>query len=310
MEKKTEFTKCDGISIGFQNVNGINDYEKRTKVEDTLKSLNLDLIVLLDTRLGKVRQRKQLQMDQWKPYFAGNESGKRGIKVLLKPSSSFVVKKFESDTEGNYIILECVIQDVPTLVVGTYGPNDDKEDWWADLQTKIESKGYLHVILAGDINLVIDPDMDCKGYSHIWFPKKRKLINDWMANDTYIDTFRDLYPDKREYSWTPYTDDQVKKGKKQSRIDVIFTSPTMLSYVTDMKYEKQYIGLDHKVAIINFDYLGFKAGKGSFRTPPHLVKDDVYCKLIIGAIKHAFNDSSIEPVPNEWYTISQPQNII
>ena len=104
-------------------------------------------------------------------------------------------------------------QDIPTLIVGVYGPNDDEDKWWLELQEKIETKNYLHVILGGDINLVIDPEIDCKGYSHSWFPKKRKLFNDWLNGDVYIDAFRDLYPKKREYSWSPFVEDQKKKER-------------------------------------------------------------------------------------------------
>ena len=188
------------MKIAFQNVNGICDDGKRAEVENALRDLNYDLIFLLDTRLGEKKQKSQLQKEKWKPYFSGNRQGKRGIKAFLNPNSPIKVKKFHSDPQGNFLILECIIQDTPTVVTGIYGPNDDDTDWWTRLHNKIELLRYQNVIMGGDTNIILDHEKDSKGYKRVWYPNKRRLFNDWFDSDIYIDVYRDLYPHQEEYS--------------------------------------------------------------------------------------------------------------
>jgi hypothetical protein len=78
---------------------------------------------------------------------------------------------FEKDTEGNLLILNCSICD---NLVNIYGPKRDTSNFYNYVSKKMSKFEDSIFILAGDFNLVLNPDADSFNYLHLNNPKKEK----------------------------------------------------------------------------------------------------------------------------------------
>ena len=58
-----------------------------------------------------------------------------------------------------------------------------------------------YVIICGDFNLTLDPDMDSKNYVNINNPRARNTLIEMMETYELIDAFRHFHPDTRRYTW-------------------------------------------------------------------------------------------------------------
>ena len=52
-----------------------------------------------------------------------------------------------------------------------------------------------------DFNLVIDLDLDDQNYLHVNNPKSRDVVLEQLIERSFIDPFRELYPDLHRYTW-------------------------------------------------------------------------------------------------------------
>ena len=58
-----------------------------------------------------------------------------------------------------------------------------------------------HQILIGDFNTTLDLDLVRVNYKADGHRRSRKIINSWLDSELYIDTYRHLNPNTREYTW-------------------------------------------------------------------------------------------------------------
>ena len=78
-------------------------------------------------------------------------------------------------------------------------------------------------IICGDFYLVLNTDLDYDNYKHINNIKSRNKVLELIQDKHLIDTFRELNPDTRMYSW------RKNKPFHQSRLDLILISEDLLS---------------------------------------------------------------------------------
>ena len=81
--------------------------------------------------------------------------------------------------------------------------------------------------MLGDYNVVLNPHLDCIGYTGDPHKRGRVPINYHIDNEIIFDVFRELNPVAREYTWN------VKSMSKRSRLDHMLVSPTFLNNVKE-----------------------------------------------------------------------------
>ena len=80
--------------------------------------------------------------------------------VLLNTNFEHKVERVSSDVNGNYIILDINIEGEKFTLVNLYGPNDDKPKFYKEIRQKCNAFQNDKIIICGDWNLVINPDLD------------------------------------------------------------------------------------------------------------------------------------------------------
>ena len=76
-----------------------------------------------------------------------------------------------------------------------YGPNRDSPEFYNIIKSDIE-RFVNPVILAGDFNLVLDPNMDLLNYRNINKPLARNKVHELISNCNLIDVWRELNAEK------------------------------------------------------------------------------------------------------------------
>lgn len=106
------------------------------------------------------------------------------------------------------------------MLINLYGPNEDKPKFYKELRQKYKSFNDENIIMCGDWNFVINPDLDTNNYLHINKPRARKEVLDSIIEiDGFLDIYRIHNDEKREYTWS-----RRNPIRKQARLDFFLIS--------------------------------------------------------------------------------------
>lgn len=106
------------------------------------------------------------------------------------------------DDSGNYLILVVEIEDIPFILINTYGPNNDRPQFYSELKSKIEDiYTSQHIILGGDFNLILDKDLDSLYYQNLNNLKARTEVFKLIDTFNVKDVFREQCPFLKRYTW-------------------------------------------------------------------------------------------------------------
>ena len=123
--------------------------------------------------------------------------------ILMNNNFEYKVERVKTDKNDNYIILEVNIQGKRLTLVNLYGPNQENPNFYTNIKQKVSEFENDQVIMCGDWNFVLDPDLDYNNYLHINKPKAR-LINqkqDYIEEENLLDVWRVSNEDSRKYTW-------------------------------------------------------------------------------------------------------------
>ena len=101
-------------------------------------------------------------------------------------------------------------------LVNIYGTNDDKPNFYTNLQESVLEYNNEHVIFCGDWNLVLDQNLDTEIYRNINNPRAREIVLRILEENEYIDVWRVLNENKRSFTWR-----RLNLVRKQARLDFL-----------------------------------------------------------------------------------------
>lgn len=128
--------------------------------------------------------------------------------ILFNSNFEFNIHKIEKDDNGNKLVLDVTIEGTRLTLINIYGPNRDEPGFYQDILNNIIA--YENpVILAGDFNLVLNPDIDLHDYINVNNPKARDQVLNMMFECNLLDVWRELNLEKYQYTWRRKI--QVKK---------------------------------------------------------------------------------------------------
>ena len=185
---------------------------------------------------------------------SAEKKGYSGTLVLSKNeplSVSYGMGIPEHDTEGRIIALEFE----HFYYINVYTPNSQRGLLRLDYRMTWEDafRGYLGnfakpVVVCGDLNVAhkeIDlthpkPNVKNTGFT----PEERAKMTELLAAG-YVDTFRHLYPDKKEaYSWWSYMG-QARQKNVGWRIDYFLVSKALANGIKEASISPEILGSDH-----------------------------------------------------------------
>jgi exodeoxyribonuclease-3 len=238
------------------NVNGIRSVFKTT-FRDWLADNNPDIVCLQEIKADFKELPKEFsQIDGYYAFFNSSplKKGHSGTAIYTKIKPLSVETKLgieRFDDEGRCIKL--TFKDL--ILFNFYIPNGGRDQH--DMQYKLgvykklfpifQSLTNNNVILAGDFNIAhteLDLYYPKQNQNNTMFtPKEREQIARLLSLG-YFDTFRDKYPGKKAYTWWPYMSD-LRERDIGWRIDYLFVTKPIASFVKDAFIQKEILGSDH-----------------------------------------------------------------
>ena len=140
----------------------------------------------------------QIWEAEWggKVYFSHGSSHSKDVMTLVTPNLDVKVEKCIQDTNGRFLILDLLIDELHLILVNIYAPNDANQQvtFFKELENQLEDFAQENIIIAGDFNCALSEN-DKKGGNSVW--KKSIVIKEvqHLANlYNLTDIWRDRTP--------------------------------------------------------------------------------------------------------------------
>ncbi|NMO96356.1 exodeoxyribonuclease III [Paenibacillus lemnae] len=236
------------------NVNGLRACVTKGFM-DVFKEMDADLFCLQETKLQDGQIELDLGPDYEQYWNYALKKGYSGTAVFsrMKPLSVRYGMEEDSEPEGRMITLEFE----EFYLVNVYTPNAKRDlsrlpyrlEWEDRFRRYVLQLNELKpVILCGDLN-VAHQEIDLKnaksnlGNSGFTLEERGKMT-DLLASG-FIDTFRQLYPDRGDvYSWWSYMP-KVRERNIGWRIDYVLMSAALSDRLKDADIHCHVAGSDH-----------------------------------------------------------------
>ncbi len=244
------------------NVNGIRACVQKGFL-DYFNEVDADIFCIQESKM----QQGQLKLDL-EGYFQywnfAKRKGYSGTAIFTKEEPISVVNGLgieEHDEEGRVITLE--FNDY--FFVTVYTPNSQNELKRLDYRMTWEEafREYLlklkekkSVVVCGDMNVAhqeIDIKNPASNHKNAGFTDEERDKFSILLDSGFVDSFRSLYPDKKDvYSWWSYRF-QARSRNAGWRIDYFLVSEDAKEKIVDAKIHTDIMGSDHCPIELDFE---------------------------------------------------------
>lgn len=233
------------------NVNGIRAVVNKG-FYDFFNEVNADIFCVQETKLQEEQVDESLK--SLREYNYWNSAVKKGYSGTATFSKTKPISvKFGEDDEGRVITCEYE----KFYQVNCYTPNSKRElerlsfrmEWEDKIRKYLKELDKVKpVIYCGDFN-VAHNEIDLKNpntnHRNAGFTDEERDKMTKLLDSGFIDTFRYLYPDKKdEYTWWSYMFHAREKNVGW-RIDYFIVSDRIKDKIIDAKIHKDILGSDH-----------------------------------------------------------------
>ena len=255
------------------NCQGLQNKNKRMDVIDYFQKTKAAIICLQDTHWTPSDESNVRTIWKGDCILNGCSSNSRGVAILFNTNFEYKILSVHKDTEGNMLSVDINIGEISITLINIYGPNRDSPDFFGKIKAIIETSNQMYTIICGDLNLVLNPQLDCDQYKHVNNPKSRDTVIELMNTFDLKDTFRLMHPFLRRYTW------RRKTPLRQARLDYFLVSHPMHDIITNCSinpgYRSDHSSLQIKILLSKFD-----RGRGLWKLNCSLLKDDKYISLV------------------------------
>ncbi|HFS68227.1 MAG TPA: exodeoxyribonuclease III [Flavobacteriia bacterium] len=227
------------MKIISYNVNGIRAAVRKGFIQ-WLVAANPDVICLQEIKANKEQLDVTLFEEAGYPYhywFSAEKKGYSGVAILSKTKPNQVTYGANFDlasSEGR--IIQADFESVS--VVSLYLPSGTN-DLRLDLKFQFMDDFFRHIdnlkaekpnlVVCGDYN-ICHQEIDIhnpKGLKNVsgFLPEERQWMSDFIQND-FIDSFRELNPNKIQYSWWSYRAN-ARNNNKGWRLDYLMATKSL-----------------------------------------------------------------------------------
>lgn len=228
------------------NVKGLNGPIKRSKIFSHLKRLKSDIIFLQETHLLN-SDHLRLQKPWVGHIFHSKFNAKaRGTAIIIHKKIQLFASKVIADPQGRFIMVSGKLFHTQVLLVNVYGPNWDK-NFVNKLIAALPSFNSHYLILGGDLNCVMDPNLDRSNPKPQAPSKMANEISAFLSQTGCVDPWRFYNPHNKVYSFFSHV------HHCYSRIDYFFIDKNLLSSVKGVEYSA-IVESDHAPLLLDLSF--------------------------------------------------------
>ena len=239
------------IKICSLNCQGLGDHNKRRDVINFLRKSNYSIICLQDTHF--VKRNERLIRNEWgyKVIFNSYDSRSRGVAIFFNNNFEFNITDTYTDNTGNFIIICLEVDSRKLVLVNIYGPNKDDPGFYKNILKIITKFNYSDIIMVGDWNLLLNPEIDGLNYKHVNNPNARNYVLQFINVLSLYDIWREEHLEEKKYTWKRKLNDGILQ---MGRLDFFLISESIISFCSNENILPGYRS-DHSLIEItlNFD---------------------------------------------------------
>ena len=255
------------------NTQGLGDKGKRKDVINFLKSRKYSICMLQDTHFTTAEEKYIRTQWGYECFFSCHNSQSRGVATFINNTFDCKINNIEQDNNGNLLILNCKICDKNITLINIYGPNRDSPTFYQDVNNRMSKYDDTLFIIAGDFNLILNPDIDSFNYVNLNNPNARDELINIMTEYNLIDCWRENHMESKEYTW--FRRNPIKKA----RLDFFLISDRLFTDTDCTKILPGYRS-DHSLVFISLEFGKFKKGTSYWKFNNSLLKDHIYVSEI------------------------------
>ena len=257
------------------NVRGLKEYKKRKNLFNEMHHTKADFMLLQETHVDSNEFANQISKE-WggRTFHSLGANDSRGVSILVNPQCSCEVIHEIKDDNGRMIILVVKLLNKTIVLANIYAPNKDDISFFEMLIEKIEENTENDlVIIGGDFNLVMNPNIDRKESLNNHH-KSATMLKEYCEKSNMCDVWRANNCEERRYTWHR----SKKGGFSASRIDMFLISQ---AYVDCSKCQiEPGKWSDHSMVILEIKLLDIIRGPGVWRLNNQLLSDSEYVDKI------------------------------
>ena len=276
------------ISLQSLNVRGLLEKNKRRSLLSYVKNQKADIIFLQETHF--TTETKDVLSREWQgPCFqAFGSNCSRGVAILIKPSASFMLIDCKYlDSNGRTLLLNCTIDDIELCLVNIYAPNKVKErnNFIVKLSDWLSSLDPTNLICGGDINCVLNPELDKKGGRLDTAGRSAKVVKKLCSRLEICDAYRLANPTTQQFTWRNLTKNVA------CRLDFWLIHKTLVGKI-DKCDIRPAILTDHQAIFLKLKFHNYARGPGTFKLNVDLLRDKEYFENICNLIQQESNKNT------------------
>ena len=184
------------VKIISANCHGLRDKSKRADVLNYLKRLRPNIICFQDTHLTKKEENELRTLSKCECFISGVKTNSRGVAILLMNNFEYKVVASNLDNQGNMIYVDLMLGSISFRLINIYAPNTDTPTFFQNVNVLIEENTMDHIVVCGDLNLVLNPKIDCSNYVSVNNPNARQTLIETLNTYNLKDAFRYFNPDR------------------------------------------------------------------------------------------------------------------
>ncbi|XDV29900.1 hypothetical protein PO909_032930 [Leuciscus waleckii] len=230
------------------NVNGLNSPIKRTKCLDYLRCKKVSFALIQESHL-KSADVHRFQNRYFKIISSSSAVNKsKGVLILSRRSTNFSVIRSDGDKEGRITYVVGSLNNTKYAFVSVYAPNEGDPLFFQELLRLVVSLEDCLLVLGGDFNAVLDPQLD-RSHASKADSRISDCFNSFLRHSNICDVWRLQNDGSRDYTFFS------ARHKSYPRIDYLLMSPSLIPYI-----KKGALHRDQNTALIT---LLLKKGKDS-----------------------------------------------
>ena len=136
--------------------------------------------------------------------------------IFFNKRLDYKIRRKIIDENGNFIILDLKVHTQRLSFINLYGPNKDNPDFLKIISNYIDEIGNTDIIICGDYNCVLNPDLDYYNYKCLNNRKAREEVLDIitrvlqkvlsLGSDYFSATFYQTYFYCKPSKYSPFTE--------------------------------------------------------------------------------------------------------
>ena len=287
------------LNVLTYNVNGLRDFNKLKRLNNyfhQLKDMASTVICLQETHFKMSDVDRLKYQWKWGSHHSPGTGASAGVSILYNESFFDKVIERYKDNDGRICSITAQKNDDTYCFINVYAPNDHVltlellSKITQLIEDQIEKQPTVNIIVAGDFNMVINPDLDSIGRNQTG---NEKLAVDSLRRLMVKFNLIDSYRCKNE--WGGFTWGRDNPSYMRSRLDMILIPGCLKKDISQCSASRLPNESDHSNVTLSIQIQSLMFGPGIIRCNSSLLDNEDTKQIVKEKIQ-----TSINEIPDDW----------